>query len=174
MKPTPPLPNEGLLQPNSQHDWFRDLFAQSTMLRSAVVIGLAALYDIVEGSNHDLPFALNADGCVVDYQPKCAAQDVHHCLCISRVCTITHLLDRPVPAHAQCRLLPACAPCHDGRGRHRALHRHQGRGLFNLVPQDLQGGSNLNWTQAWSPNYTGLHPTSPALTYAHHTNLPHA
>ena len=74
MKPTPPLPNEGLLQPNSQHDWFRDLFAQSTMLRSAVVIGLAALYDIVEGSNHDLPFTLDADGCVMDYQPKCAAQ----------------------------------------------------------------------------------------------------
>jgi hypothetical protein len=74
MKPSPPLPNEGLLQANCQHDWFRDLFAQSTMLRSAVVIGLAALYDIVEGSSHDLPFTLDADGCVMDYQPKCAAQ----------------------------------------------------------------------------------------------------
>ena len=44
------------------------------MLRTAVVIGLAALYDTVEGSSHALPFELDADGCVVDYQPECAAQ----------------------------------------------------------------------------------------------------
>ena len=69
-----PLPNEGRCSPIPNIDWFRDLFAQSTMLRSAVVIGLAALYDIVEGSNHDLPFALDPNGCVVEYQPKCAAQ----------------------------------------------------------------------------------------------------
>ena len=42
------------------------------LLRNAVVIGLAALYDTVDGSA--LPFALDADGCVVDYQPGCAAQ----------------------------------------------------------------------------------------------------
>ena len=44
------------------------------LLRNAVVIGLAALYDTVDGSA--LPFALDADGCVVDYQPGCAAHDV--------------------------------------------------------------------------------------------------
>ena len=42
------------------------------LLCNAVVIGLAALYDTVDGSA--LPFALDADGCVVDYQPGCAAQ----------------------------------------------------------------------------------------------------
>ena len=50
----------------------------------SIVIGLAALYETVEGFDGGLPFALDADGCVVDYQPKCAAQRVHaHCVCIS-------------------------------------------------------------------------------------------
>ena len=40
----------------------------------SVMIGLAALYETVEGFDGGLPFALDADGCVVDYQPKCAAQ----------------------------------------------------------------------------------------------------
>ena len=56
------------------------------MLRTAVVIGLAALYDTVEGSSHDL-FALDADGCVVNYQEKCAAQgtDPLHLQCVHRI-----------------------------------------------------------------------------------------
>ena len=50
----------------------------------AVTFGLAALYETVEGFDGGLPFALDADGCVVDYQPKCAAQGVHpHCVCAS-------------------------------------------------------------------------------------------
>ena len=54
------------------------------MLRTAVVIGLASLYDTVEGSSN-VQFNLDADGCVVNYQEKCAAQDVHrpfapHCV----------------------------------------------------------------------------------------------
>ena len=103
------------------------------MLRTAVVIGLAALYETVEASSPDLPFALDADGCVVGYQPECAAQDVHH------LCTITcaphHLLTlttAPFP-RAQRRLLPPCAPCDDGRGRHLAPYRHQSRVLFILL-----------------------------------------
>ena len=40
----------------------------------SVMIGLAALYETVEGFGGGLSFALDADGCVVDYQPECAAQ----------------------------------------------------------------------------------------------------
>ena len=40
----------------------------------SVMVGLAALYETVEGFDGGLPFALDADGCVVDYQPECAAQ----------------------------------------------------------------------------------------------------
>ena len=38
----------------------------------SVMLGLAALYETVEGFGGGLSFALDADGCVVDYQPKCA------------------------------------------------------------------------------------------------------
>ena len=95
------------------------------MLRTAVVIGLASLYDTVEGSSN-VQFALDADGCVVNYQEKCAAQDVHRPFA-PPVCAPHHLLTLtgPVPARAQCRLLSARAPCDDGRGRHLARYRHQ-------------------------------------------------
>ena len=71
------------------------------MLRTAVVIGLAALYETVEASSHNLPFALDADGCVVGYQPECAAQHVHP-PCVSPVCTAS-------PAHLDRGSAPACA-----------------------------------------------------------------
>ena len=73
------------------------------MLRTAVVIGLAALYDTVEGSSHALPFELDADGCVVDYQPECAAQDVHHIACVH------HLLCAPHRLLTLTGSAPACA-----------------------------------------------------------------
>ena len=84
------------------------------MLRTAVVIGLAALYETVEASSHNLPFALDADGCVVGYQPECAAQHVHP-PCVSPMCTaspVLTLIAAPLP-RAQRRLLPPCAPCDD-------------------------------------------------------------
>ena len=70
------------------------------MLRTAVVIGLAALYETVEASSHNLPFALDADGCVVGYQPECAAQRAPT-LC-SPMCTAS-------PAHLDRGSAPACA-----------------------------------------------------------------
>ena len=42
------------------------------MLRTAVVIGLASLYDKVEGSSN-VQFALDADGCVVNYRRRTPA-----------------------------------------------------------------------------------------------------
>jgi hypothetical protein len=50
--------------------------SQRSRMRCVSVI-LAALYETVTAFGGGLPFALDADGCVVDYQPKCAAQDVH-------------------------------------------------------------------------------------------------
>ena len=72
------------------------------MLRTAVVIGLAALYETVEASglSHVLPFDLDADGCVVGYQPECAAQRAPT-LC-SPMCTAS-------PAHLDRGSAPACA-----------------------------------------------------------------
>ena len=90
------------------------------MLRTAVVIGLAALYETVEASglSHVLPFDLDADGCVVGYQPECAAQHVHP-PCVSPMCTaspVLTLIAAPLP-RAQRRLLPPCAPCDDSSRR---------------------------------------------------------
>ena len=73
----------------------------------SIVMGLAALYETVEGFDGGLPFALDADGCVVDYQPKCAAQGVHpHCVCASPASAATSP-DRLVSTRAQRRLLSA-------------------------------------------------------------------
>ena len=75
----------------------------------SVMLGLAALYETVEGFGGGLPFALDADGCVVDYQPKCAAPPTRCEPTAHLLCAPHHLLTLtvPVPAHAQRRLLPA-------------------------------------------------------------------
>ena len=73
----------------------------------SIVIGLAALYETVAGFDGGLPFALDADGCVVDYQPKCAAQGVHpHCVCASPASAATSP-DHFLFPRAQRRLLSA-------------------------------------------------------------------
>ena len=78
----------------------------------SVMIGLAALYETVEGFGGGLPFALDADGCVVDYQPECAAQDVHHIACVHHLLCAPHrllTLTGSAPACAASTTTPLCA-----------------------------------------------------------------
>ena len=115
-------------------------------------LSVALLFPAVAGFDTSLGFELDADGCVMNYDERCAAKDENrhraHIACVSKVGHQHCAHSCAAPAHglltltvsdpmrAQHRLLPAHAPCHDRVwGWHLPQYRHESTGLFDHLPR---------------------------------------